>query len=383
MSWLTTIEDKVEDMLGSEHHEDITPTEQPKGTFTDRGERPPVGGEARSPERSASDRAYGDDEAGWIVEARRYNRTHPAYVQQFDAATESACRVGGELDPKLVADWQRERGLEPDGKVGPATLRAVNAKAAGGESERGGGGPSRTNGESREGERGYAASPWERAADQARAWFSVDEGVGYDPTPTLDADEPVSVDRSQDAPSVMVPIEHAQTDPSVAEPGELIDGWLVYPTFARKIAHGIGTLAWRNNNPGNLTVATPNDGGMYGDYTRTTGMYRVFPTYERGRAAIGEYIKGWGAKGKTLHGLAFLPYGDAGFEQRYLDLWVKATGATPQTRLSDLSDEQIEAMTAAIVEQEGARPGIEAPRSDAPGPDKPARVFLGKRIPWG
>ncbi len=160
-----------------------------------------------------------------------------------------------------------------------------------------------------------------------------------------------------------------------AEIGENIDGWIVYANTARKG----GSLSWRCQNPGNITVNSDhiNDGGLYGDLKRTLGPYRIFATYAEGRQGIPRFIRGWAARGLTLKGLAYLPYGDKGGEETYLKLWISVTGAKAETKLTALTDAQIESMTVAIQHQEEWTPGVEASRTDPPGPGKPARVFLG------
>ena len=73
---------------------------------------------------------------GWVVRARAYNQAHANLVAEFNELTHFAC-VGPmdwidgdgvdslEVDPYLVAQWQQDAGLSPDGRVGPATLDAA------------------------------------------------------------------------------------------------------------------------------------------------------------------------------------------------------------------------------------------------------------------
>lgn len=62
----------------------------------------------------------------WITSARKYNAAHAHLSAEFNTATNGACLAmsgdDGELDPKLVAEWQTKHGLEADGKVGPRTV---------------------------------------------------------------------------------------------------------------------------------------------------------------------------------------------------------------------------------------------------------------------
>jgi hypothetical protein len=65
-------------------------------------------------------------EPGWVAGARKYNDAHADLVSNFNALTGNSCiGADGKVDPQLVADWQRARGLEGDGKIGPLTLAAA------------------------------------------------------------------------------------------------------------------------------------------------------------------------------------------------------------------------------------------------------------------
>lgn len=72
----------------------------------------------------------GEQEAAWIVGAKRYNAAHAEQVEEFNQHTKNAC-VGpdGELDPRLVSDWQAAHGVTPDGRVGPMTVDAARRAA--------------------------------------------------------------------------------------------------------------------------------------------------------------------------------------------------------------------------------------------------------------
>lgn len=161
------------------------------------------------------------------------------------------------------------------------------------------------------------------------------------------------------------------------EEGMLVEGWRVYATTAKKG----GTIAWKDNNPGNITVEAThvNDGNLFGDYKWTDGLYRVFPTYAAGRAAIPKYFRGWQHRraGMTIEDMV-QQYGDSGAAAHkiYRDLWTKAAGVTAATKLEDLSDAQLEAIADTIVNQEGTVKGTELPRTD---PSLPDGVFTGTR----
>jgi hypothetical protein len=66
------------------------------------------------------------EEPSWVTGARRYHRAHAAIVRDFFANTGNACRdeATGEPDPYLVAHWQVEHGVKPDGRIGENTITA-------------------------------------------------------------------------------------------------------------------------------------------------------------------------------------------------------------------------------------------------------------------
>jgi hypothetical protein len=68
----------------------------------------------------------------WVTRARDYNGRHVAEVEAFDQATGGSCRgPDGEIDPNMVARWQVDHGVSPDGRVGPLTVAAANRQEAG------------------------------------------------------------------------------------------------------------------------------------------------------------------------------------------------------------------------------------------------------------
>jgi hypothetical protein len=65
-----------------------------------------------------------EKEPAWIGRARAYNLDddHIGNSSQFNALTEGQFSQSGQLDPVLIAAWQQQNGLEPDGRVGEHTL---------------------------------------------------------------------------------------------------------------------------------------------------------------------------------------------------------------------------------------------------------------------
>lgn len=246
-------------------------------------------------------------------------------------------------------------------------------------------------GDRRAGERDRDSGEWGELSGGASApgKETLTGGWGDEPRGHHELDDPSSEYQGtaelklDDAPSSDTPSPRRSsasgggTAPAVkpAEIGENIEGWVVYANTARKG----GSVTWRCQNPGAIRVDVKfiNDGGFYGDLRRTLGPFRIFTTEAEGREGVFRLIRGWAAKGLSIRDLAYLPYGDKGGELTYLNLWVSATKAKPETKLKTLTDAQLGAMFDAIRHQEEWTPGVEASRTDPPGPGKPARVFLG------
>jgi hypothetical protein len=68
--------------------------------------------------------------AAWIGQARAFNAAHESLMSEFNLLTSFALldanrESGAVADPERVAYWQREHGLEPDGKIGHQTVAAA------------------------------------------------------------------------------------------------------------------------------------------------------------------------------------------------------------------------------------------------------------------
>jgi len=64
-----------------------------------------------------------EQEETWETKARRYNERHPELVDLFvEAAGPSVVGEDGKVDPALIVAWQKENGVDVDGRIGPATL---------------------------------------------------------------------------------------------------------------------------------------------------------------------------------------------------------------------------------------------------------------------
>ena len=70
-------------------------------------------------------------EAGWVTRARAYNEAHIELVDEFNELTGFLCALGEDIiDPALVARWQANHGLAPDGRVGAQTVAAARKTSA-------------------------------------------------------------------------------------------------------------------------------------------------------------------------------------------------------------------------------------------------------------
>lgn len=117
-----------------------------------------------------------------------------------------------------------------------------------------------------------------------------------------------------------------------------------------------GARNWRNNNPGNIIAA--------GNYAKSKGAvgsdgrFAVFPTLEMG----------FDAKKDLLFGSAYinLSIADAiakyappneNDTDRYIRAVVQATGAAPETKMSQLSEPQRDKLLQTVTQQEGFKVG--------------------------
>ena len=147
-----------------------------------------------------------------------------------------------------------------------------------------------------------------------------------------------------------------------AAPGDVVNGWVVYDTEARKG----GSLAWRNNNPGNIRNGSFADGqGAYAG--KSSSGFAVFPTAQQGFDAIVALLKTPTYSGKTIAKAisTYAPSADSNDPVAYAKHIEQWTGLQADTVMSTLSDEDLGKVAAAIKRQEGSIEGTTVPRSDA------------------
>jgi peptidoglycan hydrolase-like protein with peptidoglycan-binding domain len=134
-----------------------------------------------------------------------------------------------------------------------------------------------------------------------------------------------------------------------------------------------GSFAWLNNNPGNLSgfPGTPDFGEIRGKYNSTEGLpdFLVFPTIGAGFAAIKPFILN--PHGAYLHkSIAQAMYSfcppEGGDPVKYAKDVVSAIGApvTLNTKVSELTDSQVDMMVGVIKSHEGTIGGDTLKRDD-------------------
>jgi len=120
-----------------------------------------------------------------------------------------------------------------------------------------------------------------------------------------------------------------------------------------------GARNWRNNNPGNI---------KYGSYAQrngaigSDGTFAIFPNYETGLKAKENLVFGPSYINLPIKRAVarYAPEKDRNDVAMYTNSILKATGASPNTLLRDLSPQQRNAYLATIDKVEGFKPGMVA-----------------------
>ena len=153
--------------------------------------------------------------------------------------------------------------------------------------------------------------------------------------------------------------------------GKEIFQFVVYPDHVKRgqphMRSGPGTYSWINNNPGNLTAGGVNVGEYPGK--RNWHNFIVFPTREAGFDAIPRFLKanGYGPLGIAAAFRRYAPSGDGinnpeTYAQRVVD--AIGGGVTTETKINELTDDQMREVQNAIAKMEGAIKGDELARDD-------------------
>jgi hypothetical protein len=113
----------VDRLIGEDQSKGAGDAEK-KATEREAESAPPEAAAPKEETKAATNEVAKD--SPWVVSAKRFNAAHDEHTNEFNRLTDNVC-VGpdGVVDPKLVSDWQAAHGLQPDGRVGPATVEAA------------------------------------------------------------------------------------------------------------------------------------------------------------------------------------------------------------------------------------------------------------------
>jgi hypothetical protein len=170
--------------------------------------------------------------------------------------------------------------------------------------------------------------------------------------------------RLAQAPGGPAPAARVEAGYNAASRGEGLSTVYTRPDGSQDVYAG-GTMAWRNNNPGNLK-----DGdfarrhGAIGFYENDNGKFAVFPDEATGVAALRELLTIPKYQRMTVDGVigSYAPPNQnntAAYQAMVRD----AVGVDGARRLDTLSAEQLDRLVATIRKKEGAKAGTISSRS--------------------
>jgi uncharacterized protein (TIGR02594 family) len=116
-----------------------------------------------------------------------------------------------------------------------------------------------------------------------------------------------------------------------------------------------GTIPWRFNNPGNIRPGTTNVESRIGIGLTSSGKFAIFASYEIGRSVLKNLLRtGKSYKDSTITEAmnSYAPPNEND-TKKYIDFIVTQTGKSKDTKLSDLSDAQLEIFMNNIEKFEG------------------------------
>lgn len=164
--------------------------------------------------------------------------------------------------------------------------------------------------------------------------------------------------RLAQAPGQPPPAARADTGYHSARRGEGVSTVYTRPDGTEDVYVG-GTMAWRNNNPGNLK-----DGdfarrhGAIGSYKNDNGKFAVFPDEATGVAALRDLLTIPKYQRMTVDEVikSYAPHGQNN-TAAYQAMVRGALGVDGSTRLGSLSADQLDRLVATIRKKEGAKAG--------------------------
>lgn len=154
--------------------------------------------------------------------------------------------------------------------------------------------------------------------------------------------------------------------------GTVINGYVIYPNEVR----GKGTLAWRNNNPGNIRNGAFADahGAFKG---KSNHRFAIFPDHATGFAALLALLKTQAYQPlSVMKAMArYAPSTDSNDPVAYARTLSKLTGLDVDRTLSSLNDTDLRKFATGIQKVEGWKAGVVYSRSD------PRLAELGIKLP--
>lgn len=146
-----------------------------------------------------------------------------------------------------------------------------------------------------------------------------------------------------------------------AQPGDVVAGWVIYPGEARTG----GSLAWRNNNPGNIRAGrfAEAHGAFPG---KSNKGFAIFASEEEGFAAIIDLLKEPLYASKTVQEAirTYAPAADNNDPVAYAAYVQNMTGVAATAVLNTLSDAELQGIAGAIKKMEGTIVGTSVARQD-------------------
>lgn len=119
-----------------------------------------------------------------------------------------------------------------------------------------------------------------------------------------------------------------------------------------------GSVAWRNNNPGNIRKSKiAYNNGAIGE----TDQWAVFPDEETGLNAIVKLLKSENYTNLSVEGAIhrWAPFSDGNNPDKYSENVSKMTGLASNAKINNLSDSDLKKIARAIQQIEGWIPGTE------------------------
>ena len=185
----------------------------------------------------------------------------------------------------------------------------------------------------------------------------------------VEAVQPLAAKAPEHAPptaAVMRKKKPAAAPQKPVENGDVVSGWVIYENEARKG----GSLAWRNNNPGNIRPGsfTASHGAFPG---KKSGGFAVFPDKATGFQAIKDLLSEKYANSTIPETISkYAPSSDNNDPVAYAKSIEKKTGIKSDRKISSLNDKELDAVAHAIETVEGWKEGTSVSRTDPKLPER-------------